>query len=111
MDITTNEIAGVTFVNLSGEIKSTTSGEVMDHLVELVKNGSTRMLLDIKGVSFISSAGLRSILVAAKLIKNSHGQMNICNANESVRKVLETSGFSTLVKLYTTEKEALAAFI
>ena len=110
MEIRTNEVAGITFVYLKGEIKSTTSGEVMDSLVNLVKGGADQLLLNIKGVDFISSAGLRSILVAAKLLKNSNGQMKICGANESVKKVLETSGFTSLVSLYPNENEALAAF-
>ena len=110
MEIRTNEVAGITFVYLKGEIKSTTSGEVMDSLVNLVKGGADKLLLNIKGVDFISSAGLRSILVAAKLLKNSNGQMKICGANESVKKVLETSGFTSLVSLYPNENEALAAF-
>ena len=110
MEITTNTIAGVTFVYLAGEIKSTTSGDVMDSLVDLVKGGNDKLLLNIKDVDFISSAGLRSILVAAKLLKNSNGQMMICSANESVRKVLETSGFTSLVSLHPDENEALAAF-
>ena len=110
MEINTNEVAGVTFVSLKGDIKSTTSGEVMDALVGLVKGGSDKLLINLEGVDFISSAGLRSILVAAKLLKNSNGQMRICGAKESVRKVLETSGFTSLVALYTDESEALAAF-
>jgi len=82
----------------------------MDALVGVVKGGANKLLLNIKEVSFISSAGLRSILVAAKLLKNSKGQMKICNANESVKRVLETSGFTSLVSLYGDENEALAAF-
>jgi len=65
---------------------STTSGEVMDALVDLVQGEENKLLLNIKDVSFISSAGLRSILVAAKLLQNSDGQMRICSANESVKK-------------------------
>lgn len=110
MEIETNEIAGVTFVNISGEIMSTTSGEVMDALVSLIHGGATKLLLNIKDVSYISSAGLRSVLVAAKLLKNSDGQLRICNANASVKNVLETSGFTSLVSLYPDENEALAAF-
>ncbi len=48
--------------------------------------------------------------MAAKLLKNSNGQMMICSANDSVRKVLETSGFTSLVSLHPDENEALAAF-
>ena len=110
MEIKTNEVAGITFVYLDGEIKSTTSGEVMDALAGLVKGGSNKLLLNIKDVAFISSAGLRSILVTAKLLQNSDGQMRICGANRSVKKVLETSGFTSLVNLYSDESEALAAF-
>lgn len=110
MEISTNDVAGVTFVSLKGDIKSTTSGDVMDALVGLVKAGSNKLLINLGGVDFISSAGLRSILVAAKLLKNSNGQMRICSANESVAKVLETSGFTNLVALYADESEALAAF-
>lgn len=110
MEIATNEVAGVTFVHIRGEIMSTTSGEVMDTLVGLVQGGANKLLLNVKGVSFISSAGLRSILVAAKLLQNSDGQMRICSANESVKKVLETSGFTSLVSLYPDEEKALAAF-
>jgi anti-anti-sigma factor len=110
MEIKTNEVAGITFVYLNGEIKSTTSGEVMDALAGLVKGGSNKLLLNIKDVAFISSAGLRSILVTAKLLQSSDGQMRICGANGSVKKVLETSGFTSLVNLYSDESEALAVF-
>lgn len=110
MEIRANDVAGITFVYLTGAIKSTTSGEVMDSLVGLIKDGSTKLLLNFKEVDFISSAGLRSILVASKLLQTSNGQMTICNASESVKKVLETSGFTSLVSLYPEESEALAAF-
>ena len=77
MEITTEQVAGITVVYLRGEIKSSTSGEVMDSLVDLVKGGATKLLLNMKDVGFISSAGLRSILVASKLLKNSGGQMRL----------------------------------
>lgn len=110
MEITTNDVAGITVVYLRGEIKSTTSGEVMDSLVGLVKGGATKLLLNVKDVDFISSAGLRSILVASKLLKNSGGELRICSANESVAKVLETSGFTSLVSMDSDESAAMAAF-
>lgn len=110
MEITTEEVAGITVVYLRGEIKSSTSGEVMDSLVDLVKGGATKLLLNMKDVGFISSAGLRSILVASKLLKNSGGEMRLCDANETVTKVLETSGFTSLVNMHSDVSEAMAAF-
>ena len=46
----------------------------------------------------------------AVLLKNSNRQLIICSANESVRKVLETFGFTSLISLHPDENEALAAF-
>jgi anti-anti-sigma factor len=110
MEITTNEVAGITVVYICGEIKSTTAGEVMDSLVDLVKGGVTKLLVNVKDVEFISSAGLRSILVASKLLKNTGGELRLCNANETVAKVLETSGFTSLVSMHSDESAAIAAF-
>ena len=109
MEIISEHVAGTTVVYLRGEIKSTTSGEVMDYLVDLVEGGETNLLLNLENVAFISSAGLRSILVASKLLKNSNGQMAICDANDAVKKVLETSGFTSLVTCYADEKTAMDA--
>jgi anti-sigma B factor antagonist len=82
----------------------------MDALVNLVKGGVVRLLVNVKDVAFISSADLRSILVASKLIEGSRGELRICNANESVTNVLETSGFTSLVSIHSDESEAIAAF-
>ena len=110
MKIDIKKLEDVTVVYLSGDIKSTTSGEVMDKLVEVVQGGTVKMLININEVDFISSAGLRSLLVASKLLQKSNGQMKICNANDSVKRILETSGFTNLISLYPDENEALNAF-
>lgn len=110
MKITTKDFAGITVVYLAGELGSTTSGQVMDDLVGRVKGGANRIVLNLEDLTFLSSAGIRSILVAAKLLQNADGEMRICNASESVRKVLETTGFTSLVKLDSDESHAVSSF-
>ena len=109
VDIEVKDISGIAIVRIGGQLGSTTSGEVMDRLNELAKGGGKKMILNLRDLEYISSAGLRSILVPAKLLKSSDGELRICEANPSVRKVLETSGFSALVSLHDTEREALLA--
>jgi anti-anti-sigma factor len=59
----------------------------------------------------VSSAGLRVILRAAKLLQENGGELKICNARGGVRDVLEVWNFHSLIKVYETEKEAFAAFL
>jgi anti-anti-sigma factor len=110
MEISTKEVAGITFVYFEGQLISTTAGKASDELVSLVRGGSRKIILNLRGLSFISSAGLRSILVASKLLRTSSGELRICEVNDTVRQVLETSGFNSLVQIHTDESEALAAF-
>ncbi len=68
------------------------------------------MLLNLQDVEYVSSAGLRSILVAAKLIQSNDGELRICSAREDVAKIIEMSGFDSLINLHADESEAVAAF-
>jgi anti-anti-sigma regulatory factor len=49
-------------------------------------------------------------MVAAKLLQVNGGSALICGANATVKRVMEVSGFNSLLKLYDTEKDGLAAF-
>ena len=110
MEIKTSEADGITFVRMSGRLTSTTSGPAYDELVRVAQSGTKKVVINLRELDFIASSGLRSILVAAKLLKGSQGEIRICEANETVRKVLETSGFDSLIRLCADEKQAVASF-
>ncbi|MBF2077526.1 MAG: STAS domain-containing protein [Synechococcales cyanobacterium T60_A2020_003] len=68
------------------------------------------MLVNLEKLDFITSAGLRVLLLASKLLQASGGKLKICTANDSVKDVLETCGFDSLIALYPTEAEAITSF-
>lgn len=109
MDILLRQLDGITMVDMTGRLDSSVSGQVMDRLNEIVNAGATRLIVNLKQVTYISSAGLRGILVAAKLIKSSNGEMRLCQPNDLVRKILEESGFANLVRIDDRESESIAA--
>jgi anti-sigma B factor antagonist len=111
MQISTRDSYGVTVVDMEGSLDTSTSGETGDELVSLVKDGNDRILLNIEKLDYVSSAGLRAILVAAKLIQNARGEMRLCAPNDTVREVMEASGFNSLLRLHDTETDALAEFL
>ena len=110
MEIKTSEADGVTFVHISGRLTSTTSGQAYDELVRVAQSGTKKVVVNLRDLDFIASSGLRSVLVAAKLLKGSRGEIRICEANETVRRIFATSGFDSLIRLCADEKEAVASF-
>jgi anti-sigma B factor antagonist len=110
MNIKHRQVDGVTVVNLSGRLDSATSGDVMDQLNGPVNAGATRLIVNLKDLTYISSAGLRSILVAAKMTKTLNGGMRLCEPNALVSKTLEVSGFDNLIKIDSLESQSLEAF-
>ena len=110
MEITTRQSYDVLIADLNGRLDSTTSGYGYDELVKIAQSGNKQVLLNLEKLEFVSSAGLRSLLVAAKLLQAAEGQLKLCQANPAVSNVLQTSGFNSLLSLYATEAEAIKSF-
>src|SRR5262245_47158690 len=111
MKIETRKIHDVLVVDMSGSLDSTSSGEAGDRIVNIAKGEHKRVLLNLAGPEYLSSAGLRVILRGAKLLQGNRGERKICNAKAPVMDVLDTSGFKSLIKIYDTEQEAFSAFL
>ena len=110
MEIQTRRVNDVLVVDLVGRLESRTSGPASTELNKIAQGDDRKVLLNVGGLEYVSSAGLRAIMVAAKLLQVNGGSALICGANATVKRVMEVSGFSSLLRLYDTEKEGLAAF-
>jgi anti-sigma B factor antagonist len=110
MNIATRQVYETLVVDMEGRLDSSSAGYCRDELVKLVQAKPQQILINLEKLDFITSAGLRSLLVAAKMLQSSGGQLKLCNANDLVKGVLETCGFNSLVSLYPTEAEAIKSF-
>ena len=110
MEINTRQVGDVVVVDVVGRLESRTAGYASTELTRIAQGGPGKVLLNAERLEYISSAGLRAILVAAKLLQVHNGSAKICRANATVRRVMEVSGFNSLLHLYDTEEAALAAF-
>jgi len=108
MKIDHRQVDGVTIVDLSGRLDSFAAGDVMDQLNAIVNGGTTRLIVNLKEVTYISSAGLRSLFVPAKLILSLKGGMRLCEPTALVSKILDASGFANLIKIDSSEEQSLA---
>ena len=77
MEISTRKVNDVLVVDMAGELVTQTSGYASDEMVQIAKSGNSKVLLNLDKLEYVSSAGLRIILVAAKLLRTSGGEMSV----------------------------------
>ncbi len=110
MNITTTEVEGVTIAEFEGNLDTNTAPDAEERLGELLEKGVTKILVDFTTLNYISSAGLRVLLVTTKRLGGTGGSMRLCGLNETVDEVFEISGFSTIFSVFGTRDEALDGF-
>ncbi len=110
MDFTVDEFGDVRVVRIAGNLDSQTAPVAQEQLMQLIDEGATKILVDFEDLNYISSSGLRMLLVARKRLEVTSGQLRICNLNTMVRDVFDTSGFSDIFSVYGSQAEALDGF-
>jgi len=96
MEITKKTDGDVMTMNVVGRVDTTTAPELS---AALKLDGIKDFTLDISGVSYMSSAGLRCLLMAQKAMMASGGQMRIAGVQPVVKEVLDITGFSDILQL------------
>lgn len=108
MDITELHEGGAVVLALSGRLDSATHKAVDDKLAgALVGPGAT--VIDLSGVDYISSAGLRVLLKAAKQAKSASNRLALAGVRPAVKEVFDISGFTALFQIYPDRAAAVAA--
>lgn len=110
MEITTRTTADAQVIDMAGKLDTQTAGPAMDELQGHLADFSGNLLINLEGLDFVSSSGLRVILRAAKQMRAQGGNMKVCGARGVVKEVLEISGFDSLLDLHADEAQALSAF-
>lgn len=109
MEISTRKDQNTVIVSLNGRMDAVTSPEFEKRLSEMIVAGESNFLINLGHLEYISSAGLRSILTIAKLLKAKEGKILIAGLQGPVKDVFTISGFGAIFKIYETEQEALKA--
>jgi anti-sigma B factor antagonist len=108
VEILTENVNGIAVVSLKGRLDINTHAQLETELNALAGKGQAKVLIDVKDLDYISSAGLRVLLTAAKQFKKINGIIALAALAPTVRQVFEISGFATIFALYPTREEALA---
>ncbi len=99
----------VAVVFVSGRIDSETAPAFDAELIKIV-GGSSKLVLELQGVEFMSSAGLRAIVKAAQSVEQKGGAIKLASAPELVTSIFYTVGLNQKVAEYKSVDEAVASF-
>ena len=92
-------------VELQGRIDSSTAPGLQNHLIGLVRSGCTGMILDFRHVAYVSSAGFRALLVAARHGEESRCGLAFCGLADEVRRMFEIGAFDEVFTILATREE------
>ena len=84
-------------LKISGMLDTETAPE-LEVLIDRELAGTDELVLDFEGLEYVSSAGLRVILKAQKMM-NAAGKMKIIHVNESIMEVFEITGFTGILTI------------
>lgn len=93
---------------LKGRLDTETAADVELAFEDLLQAGDRHFLVDLAGIGYVSSAGLRVLLAVAKKLEGDNGSLRLCALTPAVRQVFDVAGFSKLFAISPDRATALA---
>lgn len=110
MHVNVSEMRRVVLIEVSGRVDSTNANKLGDSLNEQIDAGRTMLVLDLSGVEYMSSAGLREMVAAVKKIRSNNGDIRIASPSARAKEVLELAGLNMIFQVFMTQVEAVGSF-
>jgi anti-anti-sigma factor len=92
MEIGEEHRGDITIVEIKGRINTNAASSLREQLTALIKAGCNRVLVDLKNLVYISSAGLRALLIAGRLAAESKGALILCSVARRLPAVCPCRG-------------------
>ena len=107
MEITQEKNGNINIIKVKGRLDASTSSKLEEALDGYTGQDKVRVLVDCQELDYISSAGLRVLLSAAKDFQKHSGKICLATLNANVKQVFEISGFTSIFPIYASTEEAV----
>lgn len=101
---------GVLVLKPSGRIDGANAKDYEDSLMDRISKGHSKILMNCEAIDYISSAGLRVLLMASRRAGDAAGKLVLCAVQEPVRDVFKYSGFAEIIPIHGDIAAAREAF-
>jgi anti-anti-sigma factor len=110
MGIETVKEGEVLMARVDGRIDGTNALEFQNELEAACADADRYVILDLEELSYISSAGLRAIMMTARGLENKNVKLAVCSLSDSVSEIFQISGFDQIIPVRASQSEAIKAF-
>lgn len=108
MEISRETFGSVTVIALDGKLNSASSQQFQDEVLDTAKDCAF-ILIDMTQVTYLSSAGLRMLLLLYRYIRENNGYLALTGLTDEVRDIMDITGFLDLFTIYDDRTQALKA--
>ena len=108
MEIKTERQNSTLIAKVEGRVDSANAREFENALSATITAADTYVIVDFAGLSYISSSGLRVILLIAKNLRSRNAKFALCSLSGPIGEVFKISGFDKIISIYGSQDEALA---
>ena len=110
MNIQESRKGEISIFELEGRLDSVTSSQLEKSLLSRLQAGDKNLIIDFARVDYISSAGLRVLLMAAKKARTAGGKVALSALASNVQEVFDIAGFTNIFAIYESYSDALSSF-
>jgi len=111
MEIASRQQDDVSVVSVTDNLDATTSAEAKAYLGAEIAKGHTNLVIDVSGVTYLSSAGLRVILATMHQARSAGGDVRLAGAEGNIKRVVDMAGLAKIMKTFDTADTAVASYI
>ncbi len=109
MKMTAERQDGVLSIRVDGRIDGSNAIAFQEAVRTAVEDRDRVMIMECEELSYISSAGLRTVLLTAKALSNRDVRFALCALSDDVLEVFENAGFDKIIAIYLSKAEALGS--
>ena len=110
MELVDSKKGEVLVLKVSGRLDAGTAPELEKSMIGFFDAGEKFFLVDFAGLDYISSVGLRVLLMSAKKAKAAGGKVVLCGLQEHVFEVFEIAGFTSIFEIFDDSDSAIVSF-
>lgn len=97
-------------VSVTGRIDGMTANDFEKEIRELFVDDDNGVIVDLSGVTYLSSAGLRSMLLIAKTLNKMQSKFALCAVPSTILEIIKIAGFDRIIDVVPSHADALAKF-
>jgi anti-sigma B factor antagonist len=110
MEINEQKTDQCVIIGVKGRLDTTNYSILEKKLMDLIEQHHDKILVECSTMDYISSSGLRILLMALKKVSLTKGKFVLCGLQENIHEIFEISGFTSIFEIYPSMEDALKVF-